>query len=165
MTLEEIPCNVFPHRDAEVTLLLPGRGMVRIAFGSGDNLDAEDCAQRDGNGHLIDRYVMIYEYALPPVDCTWTAPEELQGGHAHAVDGLLFTETDGGELMYSARTYRGGDIRDLIRPSLEFIGWPTDLAAYVLVDVSGAVSRRRKHPRGYTKLMNHTHKETRYGNK
>ena len=152
MKLDDIPCNVHPHRDAEVTLLLPGRGMVRIAFGSGDNLDAEDCAQRDDNGHLIDRYVMIYEYELPPVDCTWTTPAELQGGRADAVDGLLFPETDGGEMMYSSRTFRGGDIRDLVVPALEFIEWPTDLSAYVLVDVSGAVSRRMKHPRGWSKL-------------
>lgn len=151
MKLDDIPCNVYPHRGAEVTLLLPGRGMVRIAFGSGDNLDEEDRAQRDDNGHLIDRYVMIYEYALPPVDCTWTTPAELQGGRADAVDGLLFPETDGGEMMYSSRTFRGGDIRDLVVPALEFIEWPTDLSAYVLVDVSGAVSRRRKHPRGWPK--------------
>lgn len=154
MKLDDIPCNVYPHRGAEVTLMLPGRGMVRIAFGSGDNLDEEDCSQRDENGHLIDRYVMIYEYALPPVDCTWTASPEsrVQVAHANAVDGLLFPETDGGEMMYSSRTFRGGDIRDLIVPALEFIEWPTDLSAYALVDVSGAVSRRMKHPRGWSKL-------------
>ena len=63
-------------------------------------------------------------------------------------------------MMYSSRTFRGGDIRDLIVPALEFIEWPTDLSAYVLVDASGAVSRRRKHPRGWSKL---TRRKDRHG--
>jgi len=135
MNVIGIPRNLHPHRDAEVTVFLPGEGLFRVACGSGDNLTEEDCQLLDDNKNRIDNYVMIYTYTVPPIDGVW---ERHTCGHGcMRTNGLLFAETDGGQMMYSSKTFTRGDIRDMLVPALEFMGWPTDLELYHLVGTSG----------------------------
>ena len=135
MNVIGIPRNRYPHRDAEVTVFLPGKGLFRVACGSGDNLTEEDCQLLDDNKNRIDNYVMIYTYTVPPIDGVWERHTCDHG--CMRTDGLLFAETDGGQMMYSSKTFARGDIRDMVVPALEFMGWPADLERYHLVTKAG----------------------------
>ena len=135
MNIHDIPCNVHPHRDADVTLLLPRRGLVRVRFGADDNITDDDRGRSDEHGTRIDMCVYVSEYAKPPEEDNWS-------------NALVFAETDGGQMLYSSKTYRSGDIRDLLKPALEFVGWPTDVSKYSLVGVSGQFYKRRQRPKG-----------------
>lgn len=135
MRLYDVPCNVRPHSDAAVTLLCRGRGLVRVSFGSDDNITEEDRQMQDENGNSIDSCVYVSEYSKPPEEDNWS-------------NALVFAETDGGQMLYSSKMYRSGDIRDLLKPALEFVGWPTDMSKYSLVGVSGQFYKRRQRPNG-----------------
>ena len=67
---------------------------MRVSFGSGENLSAEDMDMRDENGNKIDDYLIIYTYTGEPDEGSWihVFPEKDEIGKC----GLRFVETDGG---------------------------------------------------------------------
>ena len=114
----EIPRNKYEYQGG-VVLFHPGPGLIRIAFGTGDNLDQDDLREKDSNGNGIDDYMYISTF------------ENLH--LADFADELKASEVDGGQLLFSHGTYRSGDIRELLEPSLDFMGWPAKLEEYVLM--------------------------------
>ena len=113
----EIPRNRFDY-EGGVVLFHPGMGFARIAFGTGENLDQDDLEQKDSHGHCIDDYMYISTYGGLQ-DMGW--------------DGLCLQEKDGGLMLFSHDTYKSGDIREMLEPSLDFIGWPDRLEEYVYI--------------------------------
>jgi len=102
-----------------VVLFHPGRReFIRIAFGNGDNLTQEDLETKDSNGNGVDDYMYLTTYSVPQ-DMGW--------------DGLCLQEKDGGLMLFSHETYRSGDIREMLAPSLDFMGWPDSVGEYVFV--------------------------------
>ena len=132
-----IPKNVKPHEDAGLVFYRDGIGLVKLFFGSGDNLAQEDYSEVDENGNGIDSYIMICLYEDHPLDGCW---KEMVEGAAEfkILSGLMFAETDGGQLLYSKKSHPSGDIREFIRDSFEFVGIPTDVENYHLVSSEGS---------------------------
>lgn len=115
----EIPRNEHDY-EGGVVLLHPGRReFIRIAFGTGDNLDQDDCEIKDRNGNGIDDYVYISTFG------------ELHLGDF--AEELEASEKDGGQMLFSHETYKTGDIREMLAPALDFMGWPDDIGEYVFI--------------------------------
>lgn len=118
----KIPKNKFDY-EGGVILFHPGRReFVRIAFGTGDNLTQEDLETKDSNGNSVDDYMYLTTY------------DELQD---MGWDGLCLQEKDGGMMLFSHKTYRSGDIREMLTPSLDFLGWPDSVGEYVFISGEG----------------------------
>ena len=114
----EVPRNKYDY-EGSVVLFNPGHGLIRIAFGTGDNLDQDDLLEKDSQGNGIDDYMYISTY-----------------GNLHVgdfADELEAAEEDGGLMLFSHATYKTGDIREMLGPSLDFIGWPSDIGEYVYI--------------------------------
>ena len=115
----EIPRNECDY-EGGVILLHPGRReFIRIAFGTGDNLDQDDCEMKDRSGNQIDDYVYISTFG------------ELHLGDF--AEELEASENDGGQMLFSHKTYKTGDIREMLEPALDFMGWPDDVSEYVFL--------------------------------
>lgn len=112
-----VPKNKFDYDGACVLLHRRSRKFVRIAFGDGSNLDHDDLEEKDENGNNIDDYMYLTKYK-----------EMEEDG-----DGLRCVEDDGGMLLFSHNTYKTGDLRELIAPSLEFLGLPIYPGGYVFI--------------------------------
>lgn len=130
-----IKCNKRRFWDAAVILYRPNVGLIRVAFGSGDNLVDEDIEQKDVNGNRIDDYLYI---------TTYEAPAEESG----SASGIVFPETDGGIMLFSHKSWPSGDIRDMIPEALDFMGWPARMKDYYVVGYEGQFWER-PHPLGY----------------
>lgn len=115
----EVPRNKYNY-EGSVVLFHPGHGLIRIAFGTGDNLDQDDILEKDQNGNSIDDYMYISVF------------NELRGDYS-SNENLEADEIDGGMLLFSHDTYKSGDIREMLEPSLEFMGWPDNIEEYVYI--------------------------------
>lgn len=113
----EVPRNKYDYAGG-VVLFHPGHGLIRIAFGTGDNLDQDDLLEKDSQGNGIDDYMYISLF------------NDLRGDRG---ENLEADEVDGGLLLFSHATYATGDIREMLGPSLDFIGWPSDIGEYVYI--------------------------------
>ena len=134
-----IPRNKFDY-EGSVLLLHPEIGFIKIAFGDGGNFTDEDEGQHDEKGNLCDQYMYITTFNMRVQDDVWypgsiTAAELKQKRTCDrpGVSGILFQEEDGGCMLFSTRTHSGGSIIPMIRPCLDFLGWPTELEEYVFI--------------------------------
>ena len=141
-----IPCNKRRFWDAELVFFRPGFGFVRVAFGSGENLSAEDMDMRDENGNKIDDYLIIYTYTGEPDEGSWihVFPEKDEIGKC----GLRFVETDGAQQLFSRKSHRSGDLREFLPEAFAMVDFPRDLKGYFLVRKYGQFWDR-PHPLGY----------------
>lgn len=133
-----IKCNKFRHQRAAIVLYEPAMGFIRVAFGSGDNLSQEDCLDRDRNGNRIDDYLYITTYTGEPEDGCWEPALGPMPPSTSSRSGLLLEETDGGQMLYSRKSWPHGDLRELLPEALEFMGWPRSLKKYFVAGYEGA---------------------------
>lgn len=133
-----IRCNKLRFQSAALILYRPHAGLVRVAFGTGDNLTEEDCWERDEKGNRINDYLYITMYGGSPEEGVWTMPTIGSLGDAPRKTGLLFEETDGAQMLYSRKSWPRGDLREMLPEALEFIGWPKDVKGYYVLGYEGA---------------------------
>ena len=121
--LRGINRNTVPY-EGGVILFHPGmRELIRIAFGTGENLDQDDCDIKDSHGNFIDDYMYISTF-----------------GDLHLGDfaeELEASEKDGGQMLFSHKTFKSGDIREMLTPALDFMGWPDSADEYVFMSGEG----------------------------
>lgn len=135
-----LPANHYPWEGAYI-LFRPNYGIVRVAFGNGMNgPDDDDELDSDENGNKVDDNVYITYYSDPPEEGDFkqsvvclSGPEE-----SRSFSGVFFKETDGFNMLFSHKSYPSADLRDLLKPALKCIGWPTDVEKrYFLMGVEG----------------------------
>lgn len=142
-----IPCNKRRFWDAELVFFRPGFGLVRVAFGDGSNLDADDTDQRDAKGNKIDDYLMIYTYTGEPAVGSWFRVYPWKGDEIGKC-GLRFAETGGAQQLFSRKSHRSGDLREFLPEAFAMVGFPRDVKGYFLVGKYGQFWDR-PHPIGY----------------
>ena len=131
----QIKCNRHPFWGAALTMFRPGYGIIRVAFGSGDNLTEDDMNQCDKKGNKINDYLYITVYTSSPKEGVYT-PEDYSNPRKN-VAGMLFEETDGGQLLFSRKSWPNGDIREMLPEAFDFMGWPRDVKGYFLLGYEG----------------------------
>lgn len=130
-----IKCNKRRYWDAALILFRPGYGIIRVAYGAGGNLTDEDLEQRDRNNHKIDDYLYITVYQKDPRDDSFRPLSDRNP--EKCIPGLLFEETDGGQLLFSHKSWPNGDIREMLPEAFDFMGWPKDVKGYYLIGYDG----------------------------
>jgi hypothetical protein len=135
-----LPANGRPYNGAYI-LFRPGLGIVRVGFGNGMNGPDEEDLCRDRKGNIVDDYVYIQCYGGDPDDGTWLRQAVQLPGHSQKyeqIDGLLFRERDGFDMLFSRKSFKSGDLRDLLKEALKCIGWPVDVEhRYFLLGTEG----------------------------
>ena len=136
-----LPANHFPWQGAFI-FYRPFYGLVRVAFGNGDNAPDPDECDRDRNGYKLDDYVYITYYSDPPEEGVWHQEVVKLAGFDQkftTMDGLMFRESDGFSMLFSRKSYPSADLRDLLKEALKCINWPTDVERkYYLLGTEGA---------------------------
>jgi hypothetical protein len=138
-----LPANSSPYNGAYI-LFRPGLGIVRVGFGNGMNGPDEEDQYPDCNGNIVDDYVYIQCYGGNPEDGSWLRSVVQLPGHSQkqeSIDGLLFMEEDGFNMLFSRKSYQSGDLRDLLKKALKCINWPIDVEhRYFLLGTEGEMN-------------------------
>lgn len=112
-----VPKNKFEWEGGIVLYDAASENFFNIAFGSGDNLDADDID--DG----FDDYIMVERYELDgTLGSTYVVTDALDKGYVDdSTPGLR--EVDGGQLLLKRKEWTDGDIRRFITEALDFVGY------------------------------------------
>jgi len=112
-----VPKNPIEWEGSIVVYAVELGSFFRIAFGTGDNLSADDLD--DG----CDDYIMVDQFALSENADLEDILREIKKERSldEGVDGIV--EVDGGQLLLRRKEWSSGDIRRFIETALEFSGY------------------------------------------
>lgn len=130
-----LPANSRPYNGAYI-LFRPGLGIVRVGFGN--------CMNGPDEEDLSRVCVYIQCYGGESDDGTWLRQVAQLPGHSQKyeqIDGLLFRERDGFNMLFSRKSCTSGDLRDLLKEALKCISWPVDVEhRYFLLGTEGKMN-------------------------